>query len=216
MHPLSQHYSRLQIGLFALLAASAYGCRRTPEPEPSPAPAPAAAALKPAEPAAQADRPAPAEPPPPAAPVEPAEPTGPTDDTPGWSRLRLEDSVPLCVFADNRERAAARSIELVKKQTLREDAPVTFGVFGPGCLNKACDDKPLLQCWADREGDTITVHSRYSSLHKDSSTCTKDCVPVGASCDSPALAAGKYTVQYGDKTYKLQIPSLVRKPCLNE
>lgn len=207
MHVRLSHPSRLRLGLFSLLAVAAVSCRRTPEPAPPP-PVPESPALKQAEPAAQADKPAaPSEPPPPAA------EEGPTENTPGWSRLRLQDSLPLCVFADEREREGALLIEQVKKQTLREDAPVTFGVFGPWCLNKDCDDKPMLQCWSEREGDTIVVHSRYASLHKEESKCTKDCLKVDASCVTPALEPGKYTIQYGDKTYKLQIPSVVRNPC---
>jgi hypothetical protein len=210
------HPSRLRLGLITLSAVSFFGCSRTPEPPPPPAPAPASAApaLKQAEPM---PAPEPATPAPTTTPVEPpptAAADGPTDDTPGWSRQRLQDSVPLCVFADERERRSAPLIEQVKKQMLREDAPVTFGVFGPSCLGKACYDKPMLQCWAESEaGNTIVVHSRFASLHKDDSKCTKDCLGVDASCVTPALPAGKYTLQYGDKTFKLQIPSVVKKPC---
>ena len=119
----------------------------------------------------------------------------------------------MCVFANERERGAALFLEQVRKQTLRANAPVTFGVFPPSCLNTACDDVPLLQCWVEREGSTLTVHSRFASVHKDSSSCSEDCLEVDSACETPALAPGKYIVRYGDKQFELRVPSLVRTPC---
>jgi hypothetical protein len=61
----------------------------------------------------------------------------------------------------------------------------------------------------------LIVHTRYFSFHKDGSSCTKDCLEVDSSCETPELPAGTYTVRHGDKTYKLQIPGVLRQPCLN-
>jgi hypothetical protein len=118
------------------------------------------------------------------------------------------------VFADERERGKALFVEQVKPQTLRAGSPVTFGVFPPGCLNRACDDVPLLQCWIEREADTLTVHSRFASFHKDGSTCSSECLEVDSACTTPELPAGKYTVRYGDTRYVLRVPSTLRAPCL--
>jgi hypothetical protein len=198
----------LTLGVLVLLVAIGGACRKTPEP-PAPAAQPAPLpADKPAEP--------------PASPAQPdfttaPEPTFDADHPwlgPGWSKLDLVDTLPICVFADHDAREAALHIELAKKkQSLKADSTVVFGVYPQRCLNIDCDARPNLQCWVELEGDTLHVHSRFFSFHKDGSTCTKDCLEVDSSCETPELKAGKYTVQHGDKTYTLQIPSVVKQPC---
>jgi hypothetical protein len=80
-------------------------------------------------------------------------------------------------------------------------------------LNKACDDVPLLQCWVELDGSTLTVHSRFASVHKDDSTCTHDCLETDSACETPSLAPGKYLIRYGVKQFELRVPSVVRTPC---
>jgi hypothetical protein len=197
-------------GVFALLVVSPCACRRAP-PEPEPAPvSPAAEAIQKAEPSAV-----------PAASASPAAIDQHVEDRaylgPGWSKLSLEDSLPICVFPNTVEREAAQLFPLAKKkkQTLKADSTVTFGVFPPWCLDGACDALPNLQCWTElQDGNTIVVHSRFFSFHKDHATCTHDCMEVDTSCDTPVLPAGKYSVRHGDQMYRLKLPSVMRDPCL--
>jgi hypothetical protein len=203
----------LRLGLLVLLAASPASCRQQPATAPE-----RAAPLAKQEPASLPGKPnGRVEPPPSAAtPITPAYTiAAPINPAPGWSKLELHDSVPLCVFSDYKERDKALFIAQVTKQTLRANATLTFGVFPQGCLNNACDDKTMLQCWIERDGDTLIAHSRFASFHKDGSTCTKDCLEVDAACETPALAPGEYTLRYGAKRFKLQIPSVVRSPCFS-
>jgi hypothetical protein len=147
--------------------------------------------------------------------VAPA-PSAFTDSRAKWDKVKLEDDVPLCVFADPDQRAEARFLKDVGKQTLRAKTKVTFGAFPPGCMNEACDAIPSLQCWVDDPGegsDTLVVHSFLSFDHKPGSICTTDCRPVMAGCDTPVLAPGNYTVKYGRRTFTLRIPSVLRTPC---
>ena len=128
----------------------------------------------------------------------------------------MKDTLPVCAFSSTDERVKALYIEdaKTKKQTLAEDDKVTFGVFGPWCLYKECDDLPLLECWVDRESeDTLVLHTHFFSFHRDGATCTKDCMKIDASCDTPNLPRGKYYVRHGDKTATIQIPSVLKKPC---
>jgi hypothetical protein len=180
-------------------------CNRIPEPAPA---EPQQAALQ--QPAA----PAPAQPEPAAQPEQP--------DTfkqrgmqPGFSQLSLKDTLPLCVFPNMEERIKAPFLKDVKPQKLTANSKLTFGVFGPGCLNEACDDRPTLQCWTEQEEpNTIVVKTRFSSFHKDGAECTENCLDLDTACDSQTeLKPGKYTVRHGDKTYKLQVPGVVRDPC---
>lgn len=90
---------------------------------------------------------------------------------------------------------------------------MTFGTFPPGCVNPACDDMASMQCWVDREGSTLQVHSKYYGYHKEGSSCSEGCLEIVAGCDTPELEAGTYTVQYSKHSYELQIPSSLNKPC---
>jgi hypothetical protein len=133
----------------------------------------------------------------------------------GWSNRSLRDTLPICVFSSIAEREKAQLIQKVTKQTLAANSKVVFGVFGPGCLNETCDARPTLQCWVERDGAVLNVHTLFFSFHKDDSTCTSECMEVDSSCETPELPAGKYTVRHGDKSYQLQIPRVLREPCLN-
>lgn len=192
--------------LVSLSISSATGCSQC-EGE---APAASPSALTRDTPAAPAAAPEPSVTPPAAA----AAPTAaPTD---GWSELVLRDTLPLCVFSSYAAREKALRIEQVKKQMLKANAPVIFGVFGPWCLNAACDERPTLQCWTERKGSDLIVHTLYSSLHKEGSSCTTDCRELDVSCETPTLEPGTYTVRHGDKAHPLEIPSVQRAPCLFE
>jgi hypothetical protein len=158
-----------------------------------------------------APAPTPAPPPPPPA-AEPA-PRSPYD-RPGWTKIELQDNVPICVFANDQERVAASFIQQVHKQNLPADKPVTFGAYAPTCMNETCDDYESLQCWIVRDADKLTVHTRYSDLHKDGTTCKEHCRIVTAGCDTPVLQAGTYTVAHGDRTFELHIPGTLKQPCL--
>jgi hypothetical protein len=132
-----------------------------------------------------------------------------------WDKVKVEDDVPLCVFADHVERGNATFLKDVRKQTLSADSRVVFGTFAPGCQNEECDAPPTLQCWVDGEGpNMLVVHSRLSSEHKRGSICAKDCHPVIAGCETAVLKAGDYTVRYGKRTFGLRVPSVMSDPCL--
>jgi hypothetical protein len=190
-----------------LMASAGVGCRNS---EPAPEPAHTAPALDqpPSAAAPQLKTP----------PPEVGTAFGdvpPAFPKPGWSSRRLRDALPLCVFSSQEEREKAPFIQDVHKQVLSANTKVVFGVFGPGCLNEACDARPMLQCWAEQDGHTLIVNSRFFSFHNDGSSCDSDCLEVDSSCDTPVLKPGKYTVRHGDKTYKLQIPSTLNDPCFS-
>jgi hypothetical protein len=190
-------------------AALMSGCNRIPEPA---ALEPQSAALQ--QPAAPA-QPAPTSQPEPGAAAPSAEePIKQREPEPGWSPLSLKDTLPICVFPNMVERVKAPFLQDVKPQKLAANSKLTFGVFGPGCLSDACDQRATLQCWTEQEGDTIVVKTRFSSFHKDGAECTENCLDLDTACDTQiALKPGKHTLRHGDKTYTLQVPGLVRDPC---
>jgi hypothetical protein len=137
---------------------------------------------------------------------------------PGWSPLSIKDELPICLFTNLQEREKAPLLKGVKPQKLAANTPLTIGVYGPGCLSDACDDRPTLQCWIERESDdTFVVKTRFFSFHRDGAECTKDCMELDTACwTQEPLNAGKYKIRHGDKTYKLQLPSVVRDPCFGK
>jgi hypothetical protein len=195
----------LEVVLFGLLAASPWSCHK-PEPEAPPA-------------QASALQQAPAAPAPPEAPSPAEDPDlyGLKKKFPreGWSSRRLQDALPLCVFPSSDERVKAQYLKDVRPQKLSANSPVFFGVFPLGCLNEKCDARPLIQCSAEQQGNTLVVSSHFFAFNKDGSDCTQaeECMEVDSSCPTPVLKAGKYTVRYGAKTFKLQIPSVLKDPC---
>ena len=135
---------------------------------------------------------------------------------PGFNPLSLNDNLPFCVFPNQEARVSAPYLKDVKPQKLVANSKVTFGVFGPWCLNADCDDRPNLQCWTEQQGDdTIIVKTKFFSFHKEGSECTEECLDLDTSCNTQIeLKAGKkYTIRHGDKTYKLQVPGVIKDPC---
>ena len=141
-----------------------------------------------------------------------ASPDGATE----WDKVKLEDEVPLCVFSDHTERGNTLFLQDVREQTLSADSRVVFGTFGIGVPERGMRLRPATQqCWVDsEEPSTLVVHSRLSFEHKRGTVCTKDCHPVVAGCETDVLKAGTYTVKYGDLTFSLRVPSVLRDPCL--
>jgi hypothetical protein len=178
------------------------GCRRVPEPSPSGV-----------EPQPQALSTPQAAPPPFGAPQTVPSRDGPGFPRAGWRKRVVEDEGPLCIGATYYEVDRADSIEKVRKQKLQAGMPVAFETYGPGCINEACVQLPTLQCSAERDGNTLVVHSRYNGYHKDDATCDQECRPVYTGCETPILEAGRYTVRYGEKTFQLKIPSTLKDPC---
>jgi hypothetical protein len=137
-------------------------------------------------------------------------------DGANWDSVKLEDEVPLCVFAGHVERGEAPFLRDVRPQTLRANARVVFGTFAPGCENEACDSPPTHQCWVEsEEPNTLVVHSRLSFEHKRGTVCTTDCRPVAAGCETEVLKRGKYTVKYGARSFSLRVPSVLGSPCFH-
>ena len=202
-----------RLTLFCLLIASAIGCGRgcgcaSQDAEPGDVPAPAA--LTPATTA------------PPPAPAEPVDAAALPDNQPftpkpGWSKVVVDDQVPICVFTGFAAQFEAKFLKDAKKQVLKAGEPVVIGPYGPWCVHETCDDLPSLQCNVEREGNTLVVHSHYWGFHKNGAACTTEtCRPVNAGCETPPLEAGKYTIQHGEQSFKLKIPSVLRSPCFGK
>jgi hypothetical protein len=164
----------------------------------------------------------PATEPPPQQPEPPAEPTAeavPAVDRltkPGWSKVTVDEQVPICVFSNFVAHEEPKFLKDVKKQRLEADSTLVIGAFGPWCVNEGCDDLPSLQCSIERSGDILRVRTHYWGYRKDGSRCGGPCRQVTAGCETPKLEAGTYTIEHGTQTYKLKIPSTLKSPCFGK
>jgi hypothetical protein len=156
----------------------------------------------------------PSSPPPPVQPPAPEGAPSPADAAGEWTHFSVKNEVPLCVIADYEEYAKTPLLKDVKRVVkLKAYEPVVFALYTAGCASKECIDRPGMQCWAELEGQTITVESRYNGEQHTGVTCTKDCESVTAACDTPNLDPGTYTLRYGDTTTTFKVPGTLRPAC---
>jgi hypothetical protein len=135
---------------------------------------------------------------------------------PGFSFVDIEDRVPLCVFSDHQEWFETKHRHDARPQKLKAGHSVVLGAFSPWCVHESCDQRPSMQCQVTREGTTMVVHSRFWGEHKDGARCTKDCKSMTASCETPALEAGTYSVQHGSESFAFEVPGTLREPCFGK
>jgi hypothetical protein len=131
-----------------------------------------------------------------------------------WTPFSRKDEVPFCVFANYDDWVKAEFVEQAKpKVSLKAGNEVHFGVYAPGCAGVDCIRLATLQCWVDLAGTSITLHTRFSGEENKKNTCVKDCQPTTASCNTPALKPGAYTIKYGAREHTLRIPG-VQPACI--
>jgi hypothetical protein len=93
--------------------------------------------------------------------------------------------------------------------TGEQDAAHTVAVDFGLCLSSSCDDLLDATCSTTLEGSTLTVEATATVRSKSGRfvSCTEDCGSVTAECQTPPLAAGSYTVVYGEQSVALTVPA---------
>jgi hypothetical protein len=131
------------------------------------------------------------------------------DAAPAWTAFSRRDDVPLCMFARHEDWHEAQLLSAVKAKTsLKAGKPFYFGAYAPGCADPECVRLITLQCWADVEGNSITVHTRFSGEQQVAHACEKNCEPASAACPTPPLKAGVYTITHGAQQRTIRIPGV--------
>lgn len=99
-------------------------------------------------------------------------------------------------------------------QTFEVDAPVSVLYVLDECLSSSCDRDRSASCTVAREGEVIQVDTRAAWTADRSGPCTDDCGRLTASCTTPPLPAGTYTLRSGEQEVAFTVPSQVdRAPC---
>jgi len=81
-------------------------------------------------------------------------------------------------------------------------ARVTF----PTCLSSSCDHPENTVCGIKLVDGEIRVGS-HAEVVREGGSCTDDCGSLNADCESAPIAAGTYTVTYGQAVAELTLPA---------
>lgn len=65
------------------------------------------------------------------------------------------------------------------------------------CQSSSCDEQVAASCTATLDGTTLTIEAHATIRSAKGQACTSDCRSTHAQCQTPALAAGAYTLVYG-------------------
>jgi len=142
---------------------------------------------------------------------------GAADAAAAWTQFSRRDDVPLCLFARYADWGQAQLVGDAKQQvSLKARRPLYFGEYVPGRADPECVRRVTLQCWADVEGTSITVHTRLSGEQQAAHPCANNCKPSTAACETPPLKAGVYTITHGAQQRTIRIPGAVQPACLQE
>jgi len=125
----------------------------------------------------------------------------------------MVDEGALCLLSDA-NHTRAHFVPDMEAQQVRADQPLVIQVAGTECLSASCDVDRKASCEARLEGATIVVSSRLEWKSGDMSVCTSDCGSLAATCATPPLPAGTYTVQFGSMPDRsIVIPSTLTPAC---
>jgi hypothetical protein len=90
---------------------------------------------------------------------------------------------------------------------------VDFGL----CMSSSCDTLDSASCTVEQAGTELKVSSKatVTSDAGPDTVCTTDCRMVAASCTGATIAAGTYTLVYGDMRQEVTVP-VADKACTKD
>lgn len=119
-------------------------------------------------------------------------------------------------FRENQGAVCALSSQgraWTEAQSFEEGAALQLQYFVDQCLSSSCDTERSATCTAVVEGNVIQVETRaqWQGPPSTGAACTTDCGLLTASCATPPLAAGEYTIRSGDHEVAITVPSEVNR-----
>jgi hypothetical protein len=124
---------------------------------------------------------------------------------------------PVEVFDQGRACLLGHEPAGTQRTTFVADQPVSIDVGSFACISGSCTKDRIASCEATVTGSSIEISTRASWRFTGDTACTDDCASPSASCTTPPLPAGTYTVSLGTHTTTLEIPSMPAMfPCLGE
>jgi len=118
-----------------------------------------------------------------------------------------------CVGPDHMVSDAGRvCVEPEVVEAFEEAGPLLVTVLLDECIS-ACANDPEATCTAELQGDTIVVHSE-GQWSDPQEGCIAVCASLQAECTLEDVPPGDYTVQHGNETWALALPSDLDQECL--
>ena len=127
-------------------------------------------------------------------------------------RVVSNDAGTLCMFADE-PLIPGLAAEDTNPQAIEAGRPLVVTVALDECLSASCDIARQAHCSVDLVGSPLVVRSELVDEMGDGGSWTRDCGRLVASCQGAPLAAGAYTVLFGDASYPLAVPSTLPASC---
>lgn len=107
-----------------------------------------------------------------------------------WETRTLEDEGTACLVATT------------------DGGEGTVTVDAQECMSSSCDRNQVASCEATVDGSTITVTASFEwETATGTQACTDDCGQLAADCSTGELAAGTYTLVYGDQSTEFTVPT---------
>lgn len=114
--------------------------------------------------------------------------------------------VQLCAFAGP-DAETAYPLGPPGPQSFAAGAPLVLRVAGASCVSSSCTTDVVASCRATLEGQTVRVEADFSWTEA-TGTCTDDCRSIVATCATPALSAGPYTIVLGARSATVTVGDL--------
>ena len=129
----------------------------------------------------------------------------------GGDRVSLVDTGTACISPDPGTWPSGG-------QEFEADAPLYATVRLHSCLSSSCATERTSQCEILLEGDRLVISAEGSYVDESGPgrSCTSDCVPLEATCETAGpLPAGDYVVIYGNSQIPLTLPDVTGNYCLD-
>lgn len=123
--------------------------------------------------------------------------------------MRLAALLVLAACASSSE--SARSVDNVGEICVSgaPGAPLVVHYAGP-CLSGSCTKDQVASCVVVQLDSTtirVSAHGEWLDFTKEYGACTRDCADFSTTCSSAqGVAAGTYTLVFGDSTMQLTLP----------
>lgn len=130
------------------------------------------------------------------------------------TQVSFDNEGPVCAFASDSNPFITDT-----PQEFVADAPLELLVIMEGCVSSSCTSNIETSCEVSVNGSEITLTSRgsYEEAGGLQQSCTDDCLAVTATCVTPPLPAGAYTLVHGDSTMQIDVPaSAPAAPCTED
>ena len=127
----------------------------------------------------------------------------------GAEQIVLDETagrVQLCAF-DPSNTQTAYPLGPSGPQSFASGAPIVLRVAGASCLSSSCTSDVIARCTAALDGQAVRVEADFS-WSETSGACTDDCRSIVATCSTPALSAGTYTIVLGTRSATVTVGEL--------